>query len=112
MRAVRLSSCLIALILAFAVSGCGFVSTTPHAALSNTIRATAAMTPTASLKQPLSVVGNPTRLIIPVIGINAFVESLGMQPNGDMATPTQHAWEDAGWYNLGARPGQQGSDVF
>src|SRR5437763_12896155 len=109
MRAVRLSSCLIALALAFALSGCGLASTSQHAELSNAVSTTAAMTPTASLKQPLSVASNPTRLIIPVIGINAFVESLGMQSNGDMATPTQHRWDDVGWYNVGARPGEQGS---
>jgi LPXTG-site transpeptidase (sortase) family protein len=52
------------------------------------------------------------RLVIPAIGINASVEAVGVQANGDMATPTHNPWEDVGWYNGGPRPGERGSAVI
>jgi sortase (surface protein transpeptidase) len=64
---------------------------------------------------PIHVVNTaaiPIRLIIPAIGVNAFVESVGTQSNGDLATPTHNPWEDAGWYNLGPHPGERGSAVI
>ena len=42
----------------------------------------------------------------------AFIESVGTQSNGDLATPTHNPWEDAGWYNLGPHPGERGSAVI
>ena len=54
---------------------------------------------------------NPVRLVIPSIGVNAFVEPLGIQA-GDMATPTQRPWDDVGWYKLGPHPGERGSAVI
>jgi hypothetical protein len=41
----------------------------------------------------------PIRLNIPAIGVNAYVESLGL--NGDLATPARDPWVDVGWYDLG-----------
>ena len=112
MRTIRLSLAFIALALALALSGCGSAPTTQHAAISNVVGVPAGPTPTSPPKQPTEVAANPTRLIIPAIGINAFIESLGPLPNGDMATPAQHPWDDTGWYNLGPRPGEQGSAVI
>jgi sortase (surface protein transpeptidase) len=54
----------------------------------------------------------PVRLIIPQIEISAPIESLGILPNGDLATPTRNPWEDVGWYNAGPLPGQRGSAVI
>ena len=54
----------------------------------------------------------PVRLIIPAIGIDAAIESLGILSNGNLATPVQHPWDDAGWYDLGPRPGEIGSAVI
>jgi sortase (surface protein transpeptidase) len=79
---------------------------------SNAVRSTVAATPTSSLVQPKSAVANPSRLIIPAIGVDALVEALGMLPDGDMATPTQHPWEDVGWYYSGPHPGERGSAVI
>lgn len=113
MRTARIL--LITLVLALILSACGVISTPQHTAASNALgvppAATATVTPTAPPKQPPAL-ANPTRLIIPAIGINAFIESLGALPNGDMATPTRHPWDDTGWYNLGPRPGEQGSAVI
>jgi hypothetical protein len=54
----------------------------------------------------------PVRLVIPAIGINASVESVGIRPDGNLATPVQHPWEDVGWYNLGPLPSERGSAVI
>lgn len=55
---------------------------------------------------------NPVRLVIPTIRVDAPVEPLGIQANGDVATPTQKPWDDVGWYKLGPHPGERGSAVI
>ena len=112
MRTVRISLSLIALALALALSGCGTAPTSQHTTLSNAVGVPVGPTPTAPPQQLPAVAANPTRLIIPAIGINAFIESVGPLSNGEMATPTQHPWDDTGWYNLGPRPGEKGSAVI
>lgn len=57
-------------------------------------------------------VGTPVHLIIPSIGINAPLEDVSLTSDGDLATPQQHPWDDAGWYQNGPLPGQQGSSVI
>ena len=52
------------------------------------------------------------RLLIPAIGVNAPIESVGVQPNGAMDTPRQSPWSDAGLYTGGPRPGDRGSAVI
>ncbi len=54
----------------------------------------------------------PVRLVIPAIDINASVESVGIRSDSDLATPTQHPWEDVGWYDLGPLPSERGSAVI
>ena len=54
----------------------------------------------------------PIRVNIPSIGINAFIETVGLKADGELATPTQNPWEDVGWYNMGPYPGQRGSAVI
>ncbi len=71
-----------------------------------------AATPAALPVRVVNAAANPIRLIIPAIGVNAFIESVGTQSNGDLATPTHNPWEDAGWYNLGPHPGERGSAVI
>src|SRR3989440_7911942 len=63
--------------------------------------------PTASLVPPPFV-----RLLIPAIGVNAPIESVGVRPDGTMETPAQRPWNDVGWYNSGPRPGERGSAVI
>jgi len=125
MRTVGLLFCLIDLIamLTFGVYGLVFISfklkTTPHTSTSigsvrHAISPTVAPSRTAlpALRSPLQSAANPVRLIIPVIGIDASIESLGILSNGNLATPVQHPWDDAGWYDLGPRPGETGSAVI
>ena len=96
--------CMLACILS--ISACGEVGRGPEHAE----QAPAAMTPTA--RAQASAAALPARLLIPKIGVDAFVESLGVLANGDMATPMQKPWEDVGWYNLGSHPGERGSAVI
>ena len=55
--------------------------------------------------------GNPVRLLIPAINVNAPIETVGLD-GGNLATPTQTPWDGTGWYNLGPRPGEMGSAVI
>ena len=63
--------------------------------------------PTATLAPPPFV-----RLLIPAIGVNAPIESVGVRPDGAMETPGQRPWNDVGWYRAGPRPGERGSAVI
>src|SRR3990167_2224413 len=65
-------------------------------------------TPTAT-PTPTPVI-LPSRLIIARIGVDAHIENLGIDQNGNMGIPAR--WEDVGWYELGARPGEAGNGVI
>lgn len=92
----------------FTVSACGSsVAQTTELPKPNKVH-----TPTVSVKQPANTMSQPIRLVIPSIGINAPVELVGIQSNGDLATPTQNRWENVGWYQLGTPPGALGSAVI
>jgi sortase (surface protein transpeptidase) len=54
-------------------------------------------------------VGKPTRLTIPAIGVNERLHGVGLKPDGAMETPD---FGDAGWYDLGPRPGAPGPAVL
>jgi sortase (surface protein transpeptidase) len=71
-----------------------------------------ASTPSVTTTQAASDGSQPVRLSVPTIGINAPIEQVGTLPSGDMATPTQNPWVDAGWYSDGPRPGDRGSAVI
>lgn len=50
------------------------------------------------------------RITMPTIGVNAAVENLGTDKNGQLETPAQ--WDDAGWYRMGSQPGGAGVAVI
>jgi sortase A len=52
----------------------------------------------------------PERLRIPSLGISAFVRQVGVNAQGNMATPGN--FTDVGWYKYGAVPGFMGSAVI
>ncbi len=52
------------------------------------------------------------QLIIPLIEVNAPLEAVGIASDGSMALPTQHPWDDVGWYAYGPYPGEVGSAVL
>ncbi len=119
-RLYRLIS-VFALVTLCLLAGCGTAqqaaktsaSPTLHHAVTPTVMPTAtqAATPTPT-PQPTPAVAEPTRLLIAAIGLNAAIEHVGIAANGDLATPTQHPWDDAGWYTNGPRPGEEGSAVI
>ncbi|MCA1668613.1 MAG: class F sortase [Thermomicrobia bacterium] len=64
------------------------------------------------LGEPASVqpqVGLPSRLKIPAIHVDAAVEDVGKTPDGAMDVPKD--FNNTAWYELGARPGEQGNAV-
>lgn len=52
----------------------------------------------------------PVRIVIPRIGVASALDRLGRAPDGTVQEPRR--WEVAGWYALGARPGDPGSAVI
>lgn len=54
-------------------------------------------------------VGRPTRVAIPAIGVSEPLYGVGLRSDGAMQTP---AFGDAGWYDLGPRPGAPGPAVL
>ena len=52
----------------------------------------------------------PARLTIPSIGVDAMIESVGIDPDGAMDVPQDI--ENVAWFSLGSRPGEKGSAVF
>lgn len=57
-----------------------------------------------------STMSVPSRLRIPLLGIDARVQLVGRTIAGAMATPNN--FTDVGWYTGGPRPGEQGSAVI
>ena len=115
MRAVRLSLCFFALILALALSGCDQTPTAQGKQQNVSppvVRHLLRPTATAGGHAHVEENANPAHLLIPTIGINASIETVGVSPNGDLAIPTQNPWEHVGWYDLGPRPGERGSAVI
>src|SRR2546421_294931 len=54
--------------------------------------------------------GTPITLSIPSINLQASVESVGMDAQGNMDVPRTN--DDVAWYNLGFKPGEKGSAVI
>ena len=114
MHAGRLIERLLVLMLALTLGACGSVSTSiVGAPEARTPRADNAIPASTALPHSMAdAAANPVRLIIAAVGINALVEPVGIQPNGDMATPTLNPWEDVGWYKVGPHPSERGSAVI
>jgi sortase (surface protein transpeptidase) len=114
LHAGRLIEHLLALIIVLTLAACGSVQTsiaeapevrTPHAVNASPVS-------TAQPLHPVNMAAVPMRLIIPSVGIDAYVEQVGIQPNSDMATPMLNPWEDVGWYDGGPHPSDRGSAVI
>ncbi len=63
-------------------------------------------------QMPLALPAIPVRLLIPTITLDAHIEAVGPLADRTMGTPLQDRWSDVGWYEVGPRPGQQGSAVI
>ena len=60
--------------------------------------------------QPQARIGQPVRLKIATIGVDAPVERVGQSPDGAMDVPKD--FNDTAWYQLGPRPGEPGNAVI
>ena len=60
-----------------------------------------------SLSTPLST---PSRLTIPTLKIDTAIKSVGMTSKGEMGVPKNI--NDVVWFNLGPKPGEEGSAVI
>lgn len=54
--------------------------------------------------------GIPVRIKIPKLNVDAKIESVGLTSSKSMDIPKKP--ENAGWFNLGAKPGEKGSAVI
>ena len=52
----------------------------------------------------------PKRLEIPKLGVNANVQYVGLNSDGEMGVPSNSS--DVAWFNLGTKPGEVGSAVI
>lgn len=59
---------------------------------------------------PVFTVGRPVRLKIPKINVDSDVKYVGLAPDGAMDLPKSQ--KDVGWFELGQRPGDNGSAVI
>jgi len=66
--------------------------------------------PPTSTPDPLAASGSPVRLQIPAIGVDAFVERVGLTTDNAMDVPA--GWQNVGWYMPGHRPGEAGNAVI
>jgi LPXTG-site transpeptidase (sortase) family protein len=54
--------------------------------------------------------GQPVRLKIPTIRVDAAIEYVGLAPDGAMDTPKNYS--NTAWYSPGPRPGDQGNSAI
>ena len=73
--------------------------------------AAADASPSATEATPLPP-ATPTRVRIPVIGVNAPLTGLSLLPNGHLAAPPEADRNLAGWYQAGITPGSSGTAVI
>lgn len=52
----------------------------------------------------------PVRLVVPALGVDAPVDAVGVEPDGQMTLPEDVA--RVGWYRFGPAPGSDGSAVI
>ena len=56
-------------------------------------------------------VAAPAHIIIPSIGLNSPIQSVGVNAKGEIAVPSGSS-NNVGWYKYGARPGASGTSVI
>jgi sortase (surface protein transpeptidase) len=101
-------------IVAFLLVSCGTTASPSSTAKPDpTAKSVSTPTPTpVPTATPIPENAYPARLTIPAIGVNAPIEKVGIQANGEMGTPVQNKWNGVGWFVAGTLPGQQGSTVM
>ena len=80
----------------------------PNTAIAESVPVSA---PEVETKTPAENSGNPARVRIPKIGLNAPIQNMGLTPEGDLDVPSGST-KNVGWYAAGTKPGEEGSAVF
>ena len=93
----------------FGLADCGTTDTTPAAPTPATTQAAPHPTPRLTVSHEARPVGRPSHVTIPAIGVKERLHAVGLKPDGAMETPD---FGDAGWYDLGPRPGAPGPAVL
>lgn len=95
-----------------AIAGGAFATTGVRALLYNPDTEVSAP-PQAQIAEAQEVaipISNPARLRIPAISVDAEVQHVGVNDQGNMANPSN--FKDVGWYKYGPQPGASGSAVI
>lgn len=110
----------VAVVLALALgclTACSAAGTAPAAApgtgvTSPSVPASPSAAPRPSFRSPrtLAAAAFPVRLRIPSLGVDAPVGRVGRAADGTVEVPRR--WEDVGWFEQGARPGESGPAVL
>ncbi|MGY2875007.1 LPXTG-site transpeptidase (sortase) family protein [Marmoricola sp. URHA0025 HA25] len=91
------------------LSGCGDREAPPPAHVAAPVVAATPAPAVTALPVAPRHVGRPTHLEIPAIHVDEGLYGVGLKSDGAMETP---AFGDAGWYDLGPRPGAAGPAVI
>jgi sortase (surface protein transpeptidase) len=101
-------------VLVVALSGCSDAPSSaapaPPSASPSASPSPASSEPAFSAVRELARAEVPARLRIPSLGVDAPVGPVGKAADGTVEVPTR--WEDVGWYDAGARPGEDGPTVL
>ena len=66
--------------------------------------------PSAATEQPAPTGTDVARIVVPSLGIDAPIVTLGIDPNGTMQSPNTPT--DVAWYSFSARPGERSNVVM
>jgi sortase (surface protein transpeptidase) len=97
-------------VLAAALSGCSDAPSTAAPAPPAPSPSPVTSEPAFSAVRELARSQVPVRVRIPSLGVDAPVGPVGKAADGTVEVPTR--WEDVGWYDAGARPGEDGPTVL
>ncbi len=76
------------------------------------LKAVAVVAAPVGLGSSFEAPGQPARIIIPAIGVNAVIQSVGLSKKGDGAMGIPTNFTDVAWYKYGPLPGMPGSAVI
>ncbi len=96
--------------LAIVLTGCSDAPTAAAPVQASPSPSAARSEPAFSAVRELARSEVPVRLRIPSLGVDAPVGPVGKAADGTVEVPTR--WEDVGWYDGGARPGEDGPTVL
>ena len=97
-------------VVALALAGCSDAPRVVAAPPASPTPSAAPSEPAFSAVREVARSAVPVRLRIPSLGVDAPVGAVGKAADGTVEVPAR--WEDVGWYDGGARPGEDGPAVL